>query len=288
MEKEYRELFDEVRASDRLRAEVMNMKHEETRQTRKIPRAALAAAVLLLALAGTALAAGVFGQVLIKLDDPDETNFSGSGYSGQAEYRTIPAENLSDAARQRAAEMEETTGSWEFDSWAAAEEFLGLELVRNPVLEEMPLCRKRGELSGCGALVINFSGPEEGEAVPFLILLSAAYQGEGCRLTQSAYLQFQYPGYPERETGFGLGTHTGETYLENYVTPNGINASIVTTTGTRGHGVTGTKLAYTDYSAYFLWNDVFYSLHTEVSDPAGHPDAVNALTTLKAVLDAYE
>ncbi len=287
MENKYLELFDEVHASGRLRTEVMNMRHEGHRHTRRVPRAALIAAVLILVLAGTALATGVLEQIKIKLEDPDETNSSGSGYSGQAEYRTIPAENLSDAARQRAAEMEESTGSWEFDSWAAAEDFLGLELMHNPILEEMPLCGKRGERAGCGAFVINYE-PEEGEAVPFLILLSAAYRGEGCRITQSAYLQFQYPGYPGRETGFGLGTHKGETYLEDYETPGGIKVSIVTTTGTRRYGLTGVKLEHTDYFAYFLWNDVFYSLHAEVSDPVGHPDAVNALATMKAILDAYE
>ena len=55
MEKEYRELFDGVRASGRLRMEVMNMKREETKRVRRIPRAALIAAALVLALAGTAV-----------------------------------------------------------------------------------------------------------------------------------------------------------------------------------------------------------------------------------------
>lgn len=54
----YREAFDEVHASDRLRQEVGNMTKQEQRTVkRRVPAAALIAAVLVLALAGTAVAA---------------------------------------------------------------------------------------------------------------------------------------------------------------------------------------------------------------------------------------
>ena len=69
MEKEYRELFDGVRASGRLRMEVMNMKREETKRVRRIPRAALIAAALVLALAGTAVAMGNAGAPVKELAD---------------------------------------------------------------------------------------------------------------------------------------------------------------------------------------------------------------------------
>lgn len=58
METKYREMFDQVRASERLRKEVMEMtKQEKTAPKRRIPRAGLIAAALALALAGTAIAA---------------------------------------------------------------------------------------------------------------------------------------------------------------------------------------------------------------------------------------
>ena len=55
----YRETFDQVRASERLRKEVLEMakKEQAVPPKRRIPKAALIAAVLILALAGTTLAA---------------------------------------------------------------------------------------------------------------------------------------------------------------------------------------------------------------------------------------
>lgn len=54
----YRETFDQIHASDRLKKEVLEMTKRETAPAkRRIPLAALAAAVLILALTGTALAA---------------------------------------------------------------------------------------------------------------------------------------------------------------------------------------------------------------------------------------
>lgn len=57
---EYRKMFDEIHASDALRQEVRNMTHMEQRtgqKRRKLPKTALIAAILVIALAGTALAA---------------------------------------------------------------------------------------------------------------------------------------------------------------------------------------------------------------------------------------
>ena len=93
MEKEYRELFDGVRASGRLRMEVMNMKREETKRVRRIPRAALIAAALVLALAGTAVA--YLSRVTVAP--------YGDGYSVHAEAGNVPLASLSEVVLQRAA-----------------------------------------------------------------------------------------------------------------------------------------------------------------------------------------
>lgn len=281
MEKEYRKMFDGVRASDRLRLEVMNMKREETKRIRRIPRAALIAAALVVILAGTALAAELLGHIQIELKNPNETNTSGDGYTGGADFQTIPAESLSEAALERAAEMEEVCGGWEFDSWSEAEAFLGLELQSNPKLEELPPVKKKG---GCDAMVLTYSGEDQQHNVPFLIILSASYQADGCRITQAANMQFQYPGYPQREAGWGFAKHHGETHLEEYTMPNGIKASIVTTTRDRTENTT----SYTSYTAYWVADDILYSLKTGVHDPLEHPDSVHALEILKEILDAYE
>lgn len=282
MEKEYREMFDGVRASGRLRMEVMNMKREETKRIRRIPKAALIAAALVLALAGTALAAELLGHIQINLKNPNETNTSGEGYTGGAVYQTIPAESLSEAALERAAEMEEICYSWKFDSWSEAAAFLGLELLRNPKLEEMPPAPKRER---CSAFVINHSEDDQERAIPFFILLSAQYQADGCRITQAANIQLQYPGYPQHETGWDFAKHRGETHLEEYTTPSGIQASIITTT--RKIGAAG-AVDYTTHTVYWVTDNVLYSLQASIHDPVDHPDSVHALEILKEVLDAYE
>ena len=69
----YRKTFDEIHASDALRQEVLNMtKQERAMAKRQIPRMVLIAAIVVLALAGTALAAAIpgiqewFGQQWMK------------------------------------------------------------------------------------------------------------------------------------------------------------------------------------------------------------------------------
>ena len=58
MKASYREMFDEVRASERLNREVMNMtKQERTQVVKKVSVSFIIAAALAVILAGTALAA---------------------------------------------------------------------------------------------------------------------------------------------------------------------------------------------------------------------------------------
>lgn len=57
MKTAYQEMFDEVRASERLRREVWNMTKTERKRQRRLPKAAVIAAALVLALTGTTLAA---------------------------------------------------------------------------------------------------------------------------------------------------------------------------------------------------------------------------------------
>ena len=58
MEQQYREMFDEVRSSSRLREEVQNMTQLEQKPTRRrLPKKVLLAAAVLVVLGSTALAA---------------------------------------------------------------------------------------------------------------------------------------------------------------------------------------------------------------------------------------
>lgn len=59
----YQKMFDEIRASDRLKQEVQNMTNQKTNcvRGRSIPRVVLIAAIVVVLLAGTTLAANLFG-----------------------------------------------------------------------------------------------------------------------------------------------------------------------------------------------------------------------------------
>lgn len=134
-------------------------------------------------------------------------------------------------------------------------------------------------------MVLAHSGEEQQRNVPFFILLSTTYQADGCRVTQSAHMQFQYPGYPQREAGLGFAKHRGETHLEEYTTPSGIQASIITTTQKIG---SAKAVDYTTHIAYWVTDNILYSLQTSIHDPVDHPDSVHAVEILKDILDSYE
>lgn len=62
MQTKYQKAFDHVTASDRLKEEVLNMtKQEKETLRRQIPKAALVAAIIILILAGTAVAVSIPG-----------------------------------------------------------------------------------------------------------------------------------------------------------------------------------------------------------------------------------
>lgn len=66
MEKDYKAVFDKIHASDRLRQEVWNMAKEERciKKRRRLPKAALVAAVLVFILCGTGIAAVIMPDTL--------------------------------------------------------------------------------------------------------------------------------------------------------------------------------------------------------------------------------
>lgn len=278
MRKAYQELFDGVRASDRLKMEVMNMKREETKRIRRIPRAALAAAVLVLALAGTALAAEYFGWVKLRTLGPEEMQGAEtlSGYLAEAEYERIPLENLAGEALRRAAAIPapEEGGwygeAWRFDSWTEAEEFLGLELADNPVLEGM---EKADHSFGYGEAYAE--GPclaivDTDHGTPAWISVMARYQEGDCEVLQAAHPQFDVPAGKESGRALaGANAHIegyGEYRTEQYVTPGGMEVQLAVSDGHQ--------------AAYFVHNGVLFELVVDGG-------ATHAQTLLKEILDAY-
>lgn len=282
MEQRYRELFDGVRAPERLRSETLRIPEKTAARRRKIPRAALIAAALVLVLAGTALAAELLGKVHIGLIGTSTENPAGSGYEGYAEFERIPVENLSPKAVQAFSELENGVGTWRFGSWAEAEEFLGLELARSSILDQIspaPQCR---------VWAAGQPASEDCPAAPLYMKVSASYLTDGLMVSQDAWIEFSHPGQAERELGgFGLGTaRSGEVFLENYAASGGIEAVIVTAAGTRY--APGGAFDRTRYIAYFVRDHAFFTVSVQVNGTPEQPESVRALEVLKSVLDGCE
>lgn len=154
MEEKYRELFDEVYASARLRTEVMDMT-EEKRPRRM--HTALAAALVAAALTGTVLAAGVAtGFDIVRFINGEET-MTCPDENGEERELGVIYEVRSDgmsfflesdmpeayhAAKQEGADDPDIRYISDYivdlnkTSWAEAEEFLGMELANSRVIEE--------------------------------------------------------------------------------------------------------------------------------------------------------
>ena len=133
MWKEYKETFDSVHASRRLKTEVLNMKREENvTKKRRVPAAALVAAVLVIALAGTAVAEGLFGRVSVSAGTRDRDD----GHTFHGNFQTVPLESLSEELLAYS-----KSGGWQgtlaFDSWSEAEAFIGVEVANNSRLEQI-------------------------------------------------------------------------------------------------------------------------------------------------------
>ena len=274
--------------------EVSSMKDTGNR-SRIIPAAALAAAILVMVLAGTALAEGYFGRLDVSPVDGGYEN----GYNVRGAYQNIAPERLSEEVLERAAQMGKGYEEFIFSSWSEAEEFLGLEIADNAVLEEMARSGWEPSLpegeppheheshatledAGRCTVCMNYS-----LGLPDVIHLYTQYWGddfEGCPmgLVVSAFMRVKGEGHEDRP--LTLGNSNGQTEVEKYVTPSGMEAAIFT----GGYDVVseahGTTYRQPSYSVYFTMNDTMFWLETAFSEE----NADTVLSGLKEVLDAFE
>jgi len=297
MWKEYKETFDGVHASQRLRTEVLNMKREENaRSKRRVPAAALAAAALVIALAGTAVAEHL-GWVRIEPinnwfgpDGPEE----GSSYAVTHENRRFPAENLSDevfAIGEEIGDVHRPHRAIAFESWTACEDFLGVELANNSRLDQMQRKLMQVDDDDIGGETYAYVSLGYEERMPAYASVSACYQegyqeGYNIDVMQSVLLRTQYACERDQEQwDFQIPQNGGEplTY-ETYITAGGIEAVIFTETY-------DTPIStYTSCYASFIRDNMLFSLNVSVKtheygEPTNAPDVME-LT--KEILDAYE
>lgn len=290
MEKRYKELFDQVHASPALRTEVLTMRERHTRR-RRVPGAALTAAVLAAVLAGTALAAGAMG--LVHADFMDLGSLTNGEYRegilarGEVEPRPLSAEAL-----ERVSGREDT---WIFDGLEEAEGFLGLEIADNDVLDRMEaipstVCRSnRAETVKGGCLVDVSADPLGGVWVPRTLRIYSAYMGEHGAFFQTAEVKADHPNRwrEENDPALAMPTPDGGIAVEDYVTPRGLEVKIVKKNYTHLGSVPGD---YCSYDAFFVLNNTFFDLYTSVGqgEQFYFKDAELALAEMRAILDGYQ
>ena len=260
---------------------------KQTRR-RRIPAAALTAAALVAALAGTALAESYFGRLDVT---PMKGDFE-NGYWVTGAYRNVPPEYLSEELLERAAQTGEGSDELIFGSWSEAEEFIGLEIADNPMLEEMAQS--------------EWTPPHEGDAtpedmrrctvqmhcslgLPDQIMLRASYFGDYFEggpfgVNVLAFMRVKGAGdLGDSPVSLGIG-NIENVSEEKYVTPSGMETTIFTQDGTVTRAVDGVSFQQPFYTAYFELHNAVFELYTAY----GEEDADIALSRLKQVLDAFE
>ncbi len=280
MKEVYRELFDGVRASGRLRMEVMSMtKEERPAQRRRIPKAALVAAALVLALAGTALAAEVLGAISIRFLDGDGED--SAGYQILGDPGRFPVETFSEELLTWAADCpmgssgDFSYGYRRFDSWEEAEAFLGVHLAENPAMAlKYRGWIKTGSLEDFTSSHCEVSMAAQDD-LPFRVSVDAVYRadcGDGkkkmVRVGATMFTEVfdDITSWCYEEGVLRDSDDLDGSTFETYTTPNGLEAVIVSEElEPHTWGFDGNELIdrVTIRRAYFIWNDVFYELYAE-------------------------
>lgn len=254
-----------------------------TNGPRRLPRTAVIAACLCLVLAGTALA----GEVLlgVRISDfftgfrDDQTDRSYSGFTIEGGITYLPAEDLSDEARAQAMEAPQTSQLLPFLSWDDAEDYFGLELQNNALLNQDHQANRyysKGweRCYPCTAWLA--SDTEDLTAID----LSAMYE-----LENSVRIEVRAAVYTERMDYMKIPSHTnfypdGSSFTqEDYTTPSGLKASILEIDSPSDELVN--RRPY--YTAVFTLNGALFQV-----EAAYDPDPARALDSLKEILDAFQ
>lgn len=250
---------------------------------RRLPRAAAIAACLCLALAGTALA----GEALLGVrvsdfftgfwDDGTERAYSGFTIEGGITF--LPVEDLSEEARSQAMEAPQTSQLLPFLSWDDAEDYFGLELQNNALLDQGHQANRYYSKGWerrypCAAwLASDTKGPTA-------IDLSALYELENSvRVEVRATVYTERMDYVEVPSRINFYPDGSDFTQEDYTTPDGLEASILEIAPPSGEPVQTQPY----YIAVFTLNGALFQVEADcASNPA------RALESLKEVLDAFQ
>lgn len=277
-------VFDQVKLSrereEAMLADLLNEKKEvsgmkQTNSRRRIPAAALVAAVLVAVLAGSAIAVGHFGQVDVVPREQDIHGNAGSSYNVYGNYDRIQAESLSEEVWAYGKDSGEYDAvDLPFDSWRECTAFLGLDLGGNSILEQLP--QGKGGIYFEGEIVPNLMHIGYAEETPVVIRIISSYAGENYSVEEDVTLRTE-ENYISGED-MRMNTY-GEVTYEDYVTPGGMAVKIII------DDMREAEFRTIRYIAHFSKDNALYMLdfspYIEKPNPGG-------LDELKAILDAYE
>lgn len=285
--KQYTEYMDGIQASDTLHRRLLNLEAPKRRPL-GLARAALIAACLCFALVGTAMAGIAGGWIRVSsVDFYPNINVNGtkSSYS-TVEIRSdgtvyIPFERFSQEAQEFAHSFTYLPQYKSFDSWDEVEQFLGVSIADNPVLDQMEIFpnqvqdRQYGTKTDKANFIVQFDGRMDTPT----IRTSAIYRLEAednvsFRLIVSGTITTESLGTEERISGHTFND-TQQPVTETYVTPSGLQAVISTARLLDdGHSLV--------CNTSFQLNGAYFTLFAFESE---NPDQV--VPAIKKVLDAY-
>lgn len=298
-EGEYRDALDSLRFSEDGKERIVKnlMEQQAGRPVKgkrfRPLRAAMIAAALCLALAGTAVAVQVFE---VRVDLQTNPVHPGDNYTVTGGIAFFPVEDFPQQVQDLAV-PHETTGQ-NFTSWAEAEEFLGRSLPHSTVLDSAEPGPK-AKISGSNRtthILLHANTVDQGLCS---IGVEGHYLLDGFWVQQAALLytdkaEQNYQEYSREGEEFKGGVvmtyEEGSTMTEEtYTTPGGLTATIV--------GVApapGSSRPTTDYNAHFSINGIQYSVFVRFymvgrtpAEAAAADDPAHTLDVLKQVLDGF-
>lgn len=267
---------------DRLQAAVDQLPERTVakRSSRNILRPVLVAAVLAVGLLGTVLAATSRFDFVELYNKGEKTIVSENEEEEDLELLYLitpngmvhfPVEDLPQSVRDAAARSTRPSTYLYPDSWSAARDLLGLELLSNTVLEESGELIRFGmgkSMMTDGCLVeLSGSGPN-------IICVIAAYQlgEEDVTLRATAVTDASgSDGVPSY--GMIAGDDHDSAATEEYVTASGVEAIIMTNNWS---GELKTVMGY------FTQNGIHYNLRV------CSPEKEHCVQTMKEVLDGFQ
>ena len=311
MKKLYQETFDGVRASGRLREEVMDMTGlERTRRRRAVPKAALIAAVLAAVLAGTAVAAELLGLTVsfVTSSGWNEDGRLDPGYEILVDRQLIPADCLTEELLDLAAAAGDGMRYFPCSSRREAEELWGLELLENPllkipktstVLTDGETCIGQGLLSmSCREGALMWSTLEVQYEIPGPVQRPINVTMTASIVTENA-TDTDYESARNAGCYFNAEPEDTTQSCEEYVTPGGLEAVLITShilPRAAEEPVEEREYAkeFRAVSAFFVRDHVLYELAVydwifeDGEDAQFRYREEDVLSTLKQILDAYE